>query len=385
MKLKKKKLIVLIFITFFPLFASAQEIKKPNHKLSFWKNLLPPLEQGEKWTKKDSKYAQRVMDFMKGNLKEITLKSSTPKFMKRDAHPKHHGCVKANVTFNNQLLPAKYRLGLFSNSLNGKSFPSIIRYSNSRATSEIRPDISKDGRGMAIKIMNLPMKNYLSQIKRESTPGVQDFLMANGSVFVVNGVRQYFNFIKASRGKGFQKFKFFINPRNWNTFPNLSKILVKIGNPLHLNYFTQVPYKLGNTAMKVQFKSCTPEKNWDKVPENPQRDFLKLRLAKTLSNGNACFHMLIQPRTKSKKMPLDNPTKDWSQKASPFIKVATVTIPKQSAYTSKNEMEKCEKISFHPWRAHPLHRPMGSLNRLRLMIYSNQFEMRNEYNQKNGF
>lgn len=375
-------LTLLSTLLIFPSIILADGDKNPKHFVGHWKKILPPLEQGEKWTKNDDKYGQKVMDFMRVNLLDMTKKGDTPKTMKRDTHSKHHGCLRAKITFNNEKLPLKYRLGLFSNKLNNRTFSSIVRFSNGIGTGKIKHDGEKDARAMALKVLGLPTTNFLTQKGLESTPGEQDFLTGNGPIFLTKSPKQFLAGIKASRIGGFQKIKFLINPMNWGQISKLGRILIKIGNPLHLNYFSQAPYKLGQTSMKFQFKSCVPEKKWQKVPKKAPRDYLKNRLAASLKNNDACFDMLIQPNLNPKKMPIEDLTKTWKEKYSPFIKVARITIPKQIDFISPNQWNKCEKMSYNPWRTLPIHRPMGAVNRLRLMVYGNQNKMRMDYNKK---
>lgn len=64
----------------------------------------------------------------------------------RDAHPKAHGCVRAEFhVFKN--IPAQLAKGIF---IPDKNYEAWIRFSNA-SNDASRADIEKDARGMAIK------------------------------------------------------------------------------------------------------------------------------------------------------------------------------------------------------------------------------------------
>ena len=66
----------------------------------------------------------------------------------RDAHPKQHGLVKADFIILDNIDPS-LKTGLFAEP---RSYEAWIRYSN---LADGKPDIKKDSRGMAIKLMGV--------------------------------------------------------------------------------------------------------------------------------------------------------------------------------------------------------------------------------------
>src|SRR5688572_25226080 len=108
-------------------------------------NLLP----GREYPPADE---QKYIDQMIADL-QMQLKRLYPEGkMLRQAHPKMHGCVKAEFTVPDTL-PANLKVGLF-----GKpgTYDALIRFSN--ANTEIKHDKGKDVRGMAIKLTDVPGK-----------------------------------------------------------------------------------------------------------------------------------------------------------------------------------------------------------------------------------
>jgi len=79
------------------------------------------------------------------------------------------------------------------------------------------------------------------------------------------------------------------------------------------------------------------------------------------------------------EMSIEDPTIEWSEKDSHFISLARITIPAQ-AFTSPEQLEFCENLSFTPWHAIPEHRPLGGINRVRKTVFNTISRVRDELN-----
>jgi hypothetical protein len=54
----------------------------------------------------------------------------------------------------------------------------------------------------------------------------------------------------------------------------------------------------------------------------------------------------------------------------PVLRIArlgSIAIPKQS-FLAQNQLYHCEHMVFNPWNCLPEHRPLGSVNRMRLAV-----------------
>ena len=80
-------------------------------------------------------------------------------------------------------------------------------------------------------------------------------------------------------------------------------------------------------------------------------------------------------------MPIEDPGALWSDKLSPFRKVATIRILTQE-FDSVSQMAFGEDISFTPWHSLPDHRPLGGINRARKMVYRLISEFRHQRNNR---
>ncbi len=78
-------------------------------------------------------------------------------------------------------------------------------------------------------------------------------------------------------------------------------------------------------------------------------------------------------------MSVENSQKEWLESDAPFYKVATILIPEQEFDTPDNN-DRCENLSFDPWRVLPEHRPLGATNRVRKIVYPHISRIRLELN-----
>ena len=67
----------------------------------------------------------------------------------------------------------------------------------------------------------------------------------------------------------------------------------------------------------------------------------------------------MQLQVAGKNMPVEDATVEWSEKDSPFVKVARVIVPEQEFGTPQQNAF-CENLSFTPWHALPDHGPSAS-------------------------
>ena len=314
-------------------------------------------------------------------------KESGPTY-RRDAHAKAHGCLVARFAVRDDL-PEELRTGVF---VPGREYRAWIRFSNGNA--ELRPDHTKDARGMAIKLMGVGGEKLLPSPPGGPPLETQDFLMINHPVFFNRNVEEYEGFIRyQADGSQFGYFLSDANPADWQIRELIigGQVLGRISSPLYTQYHSMTAYAMGvdtssgespppyRRAMKYSAKSCTPKKRVSVDTGDP--DYLRKALAEHLASDDACFEFLAQLQDPSKNMPIEDPTVEWKTSDSPFRKLATITIPKQTFDTqARNEF--CEDLSFTPWHGHVDHRPLGGLNRIRKAVYEEITVYRHARNDK---
>lgn len=295
--------------------------------------------------------------------------------MTRDAHAKHHGCVRGEFRVNPSLAP-ELRAGVFATP--GASFPAWVRYSN--GAGKAQADAKGDGRGMAIKLLRVPGEKLLDSERDAQT---QDFLMINHPVFFVRNVEDYIDFTNASAAGNPLPFFFpSPNPFSWRLpeFGVVAKITSqKVTDPLALRYWTMTPYQFGQREAKFSARPCADVK-LPALRASPDPDFLRANLRTHLEQADACYEFMVQLRTKPEAMPIEDPTVEWKESDSPFVSVARLTIPRQR-FDAPAQMEFCENLSYTPWHSLPEHRPLGGINRVRRAVYEGISKLRHETNR----
>ncbi|HEX7640682.1 MAG TPA: catalase family protein [Burkholderiaceae bacterium] len=286
--------------------------------------------------------------------------------MRRDAHPKMHGLVKAEFIVEPDL-PREWRVGIFREPI---TYTAWIRFSNQSA--RIQSDLKGDIRGMAIKLMDVPGEKLLAPQQYCDT---QDFMLISTNVFVTHDVGEFNTMVKALMAGRLPTAWFFAT--HWRAAWNLLAAMKKVGNPLAIRYWSATPYLFGSHAVKY---SALPTGEVDnRIPAKAGKDFLRHALAEQLRRGEVRFDFAAQKQTDPDTMPIEDPGMAWSEAESPFVKLATIRIPQQDCDT-KQQRHHGENLSFNPWHCLPQHRPLGGINRARRTAYHSVSTMRHERN-----
>ena len=144
---------------------------------------------------------------------------------------------------------------------------------------------------------------------------------------------------------------------------------LEIKSPLDMRYFSMSPYAFGaNQQVKYSAQSCeigayAPKDDFDLDDPN----YLRKNLKKHMDSAPACFALSVQLNDGS--MPIDDASVEWSEKISPYQKVAYIQIPKQDFATPHND-NYCEHSDFNPGRTPKEFEALGSLNNLRKAVYT---------------
>ena len=289
---------------------------------------------------------------------------------RRDAHAKHHGCVRAEFIVNPDL-PPDMRVGVFREP---RTFQALIRFSNQSGVPQ--PDITKDIRGMAIKLLGVDGEKLLDDEKDART---QDFILISHNAFVTKDVAEFHDLIAASVGRFWRLPWFFFNPFNTHirVLRNLRASLQRHANPLEVRYWSVTPYLFGDRAVKYSARPVAAPA--DAVPADPSPDFLRDAMTRALGRGDVRFDFMVQFQTDARRTPIEDPGAAWDETRSPFHPVASVRIPAQS-FDNPAQQAFAENISFTPWHCLPEHRPLGGINRARKVAYKTISEFRHRQN-----
>ena len=313
--------------------------------------------------------AERAID----NFRHIVEKNRGD-YVGRGAHAKGHSCVKAYFHVLENIGPA-FRHGVFTTP--DRTYKAWIRFSNANSNYLKSRDINKDAHGMAIKLIGIDQVPLTRAA--DGSPPTQDFLMADNPNFFSANIEDYNQFLEAENYLDF----FFggMNPFNWHIrefMIALDTLKEPPGSPLWITYHSNTAYKLGPNNIKFSARPCNAGTSVYPVDaDNP--DFMRDNLARELGAGQGCFTFLIQVQDPGQGMPIEDPSIEWDTDDAPFQPLARITIPQQS-FTSTEQKEFCENLSFSPWHALPEHRPLGQFNRIRKQVYRASSDYRHGQN-----
>lgn len=310
--------------------------------------------------------AEDIKDVMR-ILRAMMLRDYPPanRPMLRNQHPKSHGCVRAQFTIE-EYVPEAFRYGLFAQA--GARFPAWVRYSSSAG--KMGTDVGKDAHGMAVKVLGVPAGEGLA---------TQDFLMIDSPAFFIANCADYLEFTRAYVSQTLPFFFVNLDPfkLRWREAWNMWRVGCELGNPLATHYWSQTAYALGEAqAVKYAAVSRTPgEAPANRTDPNFRREVMQRQLSKT----EAVFDFKVQLRTDPEQMSVEDATVPWDEAKAPYVKVATITIPRQE-FDNPAQDQFAENLSFNPWHALPEHRPLGCLNRMRRAVYDEMQAVRHREN-----
>jgi len=330
-----------------------------------------PLQLGKEYPAKDEHAtAERIVKLLKDEMLRLYPPGPDGKRQLRQIHPKMNGCVKAEFIVEKDL-PQELRVGIFKEE---RSYPAWLRFSNGK-TKPI-PDYKKDIRGLAIKLMNVPGKK-LDFNHPEITS--HDFILMNTKNFVANNVKKFADILSVVT----TPFSFRTLPRkigiafsNLDVLKRAGKASIKITNPCEIEYYSTVPYRFGDESRAVKYAVIPSSSIKLSNPDTTSEHMLRNNFVATVKEHELLFDFCIQFQTDPIKMPIEDPTVIWD---SPFIKLATIKIPKQVCNTPERG-QFGDNLSYNTWHCIAEHRPIGSFNRVRAHIYEELYSFRHAHN-----
>jgi hypothetical protein len=309
----------------------------------------------------------------------------------RDQHAKSQACLRARFVVNDNL-PAEFDTGVFKPN---QTYEALVRFSNALGTRE--SDRKSDGRGMAIKLLNVSGRSILSTLVPGWSAGEQDFLMTNHPVFFCKDVADYLELMKltASPDHGLiarlpvwaRIFTFFFPWRIRQGITFLATALHRIESPLHASYHSMTPYQLGSDrvvryrATPVHVPRAVFPIRSEARPESFLHDSLVAELDPTQHDPEekAVFDFSVQVRSEAKPEDVEDASRLWTRRNDETILLGRIEIPVQ-LFDRPDQITTCEDLSFNPWNSLPEHRPLGGLNRMRLAVYLASMKVRHRLN-----
>ncbi|MCA6113011.1 catalase [Bradyrhizobium cenepequi] len=322
------------------------------------------------------------------------MKASDPSVCAmRDQHAKAHGCVSAEFVVRDDL-PAEFSTPLFRP---GARYPTIVRFSNGQG--KPKSDRGPDGRGMSIKLQGVAGETMLRGLEPRITPaGEHDFLLSSFPVFFCKNVVDYSELMEAvvaPNGTWREKFDLLLkwsvfairNPRQLYTFGRTG--LVRINNPLTATYHSMSPYLLGEDNV-VRYRVSPVRRDNDVTPwwwsflfqsrsENFLQDALVRDLAPAPPGDDIVFDFSVWLCYAARPQDVEDASLWWTRPRDRTVSIGQIRIPRQN-FLAPDRVFDGEHMMFSPWNCLQQHRPLGSINRMRLAVYLASLQVRRKLN-----
>ncbi len=300
----------------------------------------------------------------------------------RDAHAKSHGILQGKLTVD--LQDKALEQGLFQN---GATYDVIARLSSTAGA--IRSDQLRGVRGLGIKVLGGEGKRALPGDQAST----QDFLLVTHREFPFADAHEYYK-------KGMPLawllarvpdpiLARFIDLAVWADrlhvpLPTTVALFVTPNRPiLGETFYSSAPLRYGEYVAKLELvpssdsvKQLQAKEIDAAAGQNAQTDGVR----EFFKTNTAEYELRVQLCTDTDAMPIENATVPWSETASPHRRVATITFPRQDPYSDARREFGDDVLSFNSWRALDVHRPLGSINRLKLRVYKASSQFRHEMN-----
>ena len=271
-------------------------------------------------------------------------------------------------------LPNELSQGLFQHD---GVYPAVVRFSNS--ASQPQADAIPDGRGMAIKVLNLEGDMVLADEQRGPT---QDFVMINHPVFFARNVKDYLRLeqvLAQADDSALATLQGVLtggdwNPLHWHWREMLAVTRIAGQLPAHPasnTYFSMAPIRFGSYVAKCRAKPAGDRHDsYLKLIQRlaSEADAMRLALEETMRTQEVLFEFQVQLRTSERTMPIEDASVEWPESESPYRTVAHLLLPRQEIELLRQQ-DAYKNLSFNVWHALAAHRPLGGINRVRRWAY----------------
>ena len=303
---------------------------------------------------------EQLVAEMSQRVEAITRAEADDGIIPRFNQPKTVACVKGEFRVHGDI-PRELQQGLFAKAA---SYPAMLRFANATE----RDDSKKDIRGLSIKLTDVPGEVLWGE------PGEQDFLLNSYPALFVATPEEFLSFMRARQED--KKLSFFLNPFDshlkslWIVFRARQRTL----SPVDIRYWSTVPFGLGQDQV-VKYSVTPCSKHTTAWAVEPGENQLRAALKAHLQQESACLAFGVQLQTDPQSMPIEDASVIWDEQVSPFMTVATLTIPDQS-FDTPEALAACERSRFNPWQGLAAHRPLGRMNQVRRQVYADAAKIR---------
>jgi hypothetical protein len=303
----------------------------------------------------------------------------------RGVHAKGHGVLRGELLVLSNLAPHLAQ-GMFAHPAR---YPVALRFST--IPGDILNDSVSTPRGLAVKVMG---------VAGERLPGsvgdtTQDFVMVNGPAFGAPTTAKFLESLKqlaptTDKAPALKQVASTL-ARGAETvieaFGGKSGKLISMGghpetNILGETFYSQAPILYGDYIAKfclAPIGDLAALKD-AAIAAGDDPDALRDAVAAHFATHGGSWEFRVQLCTDLATMPIEDSSVEWSQEASPYVVVASLTVDPQASWSDANIKAIEDGMAFSPWHGIADHRPLGSVMRARNAIYARSAELRGARN-----
>ncbi len=305
----------------------------------------------------------------------------------RDAHAKGHGILRGTLKVKADL-PPELAQGMFAAP---KTYDIIARLSSTAGA--IRSDQLRGVRGLGIKVLGVEGERALP----DDTATTQDFIMVTHREFLFADAHAYARtgmltaWALARLSDPVYRVGTEILSRLNGALKHCDKhlpetLLVFVKPNTHIlgdRFYTSAPLRYGDYIAKMAYVPSSPEVaalTETSMDANTDVNACALMVSDFFSCHSAEYELQVQLCTNLERMPIEDASVAWPESESPHRTVATIRFPEQDPDTPHRRVFGDDVLSFNSWRGLDAHRPLGSINRLKLKVYEASSDFRHRVN-----
>ncbi len=292
----------------------------------------------------------------------------------RASHAKTSGVLKGMLVVHAGLTSA-LRQGLFAQP---GSYPALARLA--QGPGEHLSDRISTHRGLSLKLFGVAGPKIDGHAE-----DTQDFVLATGPVFpdadaaaflksmrqieAVSGGHETLKTVVSTTARTLNAVKRAVTG---NDVPRLDFFGHAPLHPLAESYHSQAAIRYGDHVAKIALFPVSAEqtaRSGETLDPGADPNVFRNATMSYFRDHDAVFELRVQLCTNLDSMPIEDASVPWSEQDSPYVTVATLTLPRQDALPTARVSFVEDRMSFRPGHSLETHRPLGSLMRARLGVY----------------
>ncbi|OCL08507.1 heme-dependent catalase [Glonium stellatum] len=294
----------------------------------------------------------------------------------RATHVKTQGIVKGKLSVLLDL-PSHLRQGIFAEP--GKTYDVAARYANEPVF--LQPDQAAGPRGSSMKVFGV--RGELLEDGNKSSP-TQDFFFNNAPMIELTDIDTCLEIMQLRE-------KHFDDPMTLKVKTALRTDAVKQTAPfllpstnlVSIDFYTQSAFRFGDFYGHIALfpaDDAMTEKASEKVKSGQSSEALSEWLKEYLEKRGVKYHIKLQLGTDPAHHPTEDASVVWDEATAPYQTLGLLEFPPQNSFSPERRAFWEDHMLLDPWGGLAAHRPLGSINRLRKIVYRQSQQQRDRLN-----